>query len=408
MKVNLGLYMNAKRSYSGGGELNSYAVRNIEQLLAARSRYRLANLNVQVLLARDDTEHLRSIRHGFDTQKETHWDGAYEFDPLKIIGESLTGPVGKRVEGDDSFLLRQHALASFISRLRRLDGEANALVLWGHADGPRGFLFSLVSKTPGVFKRDILSPLEVERALEESGKNLPRLQLLCMDSCQGACLEFACVLPKFAEYFIASQTPVPGTGWNYGSWPGILNAADGKDWEKTAAEISNDFVSSSPENSSISVLRLDSIEAVRKLLGEVAIQFLNNPSACQKLINARASIPTPGENRGGLVDVVSLFDETANLLGSGQLSDLCIKLSDAMLAATVSSSATADAANNYRLSGCSIFFPIDGISYGEPWNEITKRIYFDSAEQLSSFRKTRWPELMRKLVPSAARDLPHA
>lgn len=410
MKVNLGLYMNARRSYTGSGQLNPYAVRNIEQLLRLRSQGGLVNLNVEVLLARDNLHHWRPTPDAMDTKQETHWTDAFAFDPLSIKGDFLKGPPtgGTPVQGKGANLLREATLTGFVSKVRGRDTEApNVLVLWGHADGPRGFLFSMVSKPQGVFERDILSPLEVELALKKSGEGLPPLKLLCMDSCQGACLEFACVLPDFAEYFVASQTPVPGTGWNYESWPGILDASKGKQWREIAAEIAYNFATSNPENSSISVIDLKKVGKVSSLLGQVTRAFLKDASACQKLMAVRKSIPTPGGNRSGLVDVSELFFQTANRLQRGPLFELCRKLDDAMRDATDTTLPAINYVRDFQLSGCSIFFPIPGESYGGPWHEITKKIYFDDKQQLSSFRKTKWPELMRKLVPSAARDLPH-
>jgi hypothetical protein len=409
MKINLGLYMNAKRGYTGSGALNAYAVRNIEQLLRLRDQAGkpLSNLNVEVRLARDRSEHRRPSDDGMDTIEEVHWRGAYEFDPLKIRGQLLTGPVGHPVTWGRAKLLTAEALESFIAKLRKRDRRAaNVLVLWGHADGPRGLLFSLISEVQGRWGRDILSPLEAEHALSRTGEGLDRLKLVCMDACQGACLEFASVLMPHADYFIASQTPVPGTGWNYESWPAVLNNATADGWETAATGIADDFAASNPRGTSISVLRLDRIANVLRLLRRVTLQFRKDPAARATLLAAREAVRTYDKNLRGLVDFVALFDEAAVRLAPAGLASECHDLAGAMRGAIAVSRVSTDMSADIPMNGCSIFFPTSESAFGEPWDEITRSIYFEDSAQLALFKKTGWHELLKLMVPSVARRPP--
>lgn len=405
MKINLGLYMNAKRGFTGSGALNPYAVLNIEQLLQLRDRADkpLSNLNIEVRLARDRSEHWRPTEDGMDAIEEIHWRGAREFDPLKIRGKMLQGPVGSPVSWGRGKLLTSEALESFIAKLRERDRRAkNVLVLWGHADGPRGFLFSLVSEVRGRWGRDILSPLEVENALAKTGEGLEPLKFVCMDACQGACLEFASVLLPHAEFFIASQAPVPGSGWNYGSWPAALNDAT-NDWEASAITIADNYAANNPRNTSISVIRLDRIVNVLEKLQKVTLQFRNDPVARVQLLDARQAVPTYDKDLRGLVDFVALFDEAASRVASVNLANDCLDLAAAMRDAIAASRVSAELQVQDPMNGCSIFFPTSKSAFGEPWDEITSSIYFEDSAQLSLFKKTGWHELLKLLVPSVAR-----
>lgn len=401
MKINLGLYMNAKRGYNGSGALNSYAVRNIEQLLKLRDRANnpLSSLNVEVTLARDRKEHRRPTADGMDTTTEMHWTGAYEFDPLKIAGSLVMGQVGDRVTGASAKLLTSPALESFITKLRNRDPDAeNVLVLWGHADGPRGFLFSLVSERDNTFPRDILAPKEVDEALAKSSAGLPRMKFICMDACQGACLEFASVIAPYADYFIASQTPVPGTGWSYDSWPRILNNSTAENWHVTAEEIANDFAINNPFNTSISVIRLKDVDAVLQKLKMITLQFLGDAGARTQLVAARRAVPTYDKNLMGLVDLAALFDGAALRLHGLPLGGACRQLADSMRSAIVCSRVSKDLNDRCPMSGCSIFFPTETSAYGKPWDEITQRTYFENPAQLAQFKSTQWHELLKLVV----------
>ncbi len=401
MNINLGIYMNAKRGYTGSGALNSYAVRNIEQLLRRlHGSAGLQNLKIDVLLARDAAEHRRPTPDHMDTTLESHWIGAYKIDLGKISTDLVTGPIGHRVMGDRAVLLRSRALELFVTDLRDRDKEApNVVVLWGHSDGPRGFLFSQFPYKDGSRGRDILSPAEVDAAFKKSGENLPRLKIVCADSCQTACIEFASVLASHAEYFIASQTPVPGTGWNYESWPAILNAATDTNWDETVSEIVGDYAASNPTRTTISGMRLDAIEEVLNKLKVVADKFIADTAARALLQQARKAVATHDQNLRGLVDFVALFDGVSGLLQPGRLADDCRELARMMEAAAFVNRVSGDLKAKYQMHGCSIFFPTAESAFGEPWDEITRKIYFENDKQLTRFKQTGWHKLLALIVP---------
>lgn len=401
MKINFGMYMNAKRGYTGSGKLSKYAVVNIEQLLRLRDAGGTNNLNIEVLLARDELQHVRPIEDGFDTEFETHWLGARSIDPNAVAGQVLTGQTGTAMFPPKSKLLTNEALEHFVTLLRARSAEAaNVLLFWGHCDGPRGLLFSLTNAydrthKPGAeYGRDILSPEEVSAALASSGSGLKKLELVCVDACQSACLEFASMFSEHAQYMVSSQTPVPGSGWNYESWPAILNSLANDDWSGAAKGIASDFGQSNQPKTTISAIDLSKIADVLVLLRAVTAEFLIDDEARASLVAARLSVATPDNNLSGLVDIVALFDATHKLLADGKLKNDCSTLVNATKAAVLSSHASKDL-NQFSLNGCSIFFPTAQSSYGPPWDDITKRIYFENNRQLALFKKTGWHNLLK-------------
>ena len=401
MKINLGLYMNAKRGYTGSGALNGFAVRNIEQLLRLLgSSATTSNLNVDVVLARDSAEHRRPTQDRMSTTSETHWMGAHKLTLSGNSGAVVSATLGHQVTGDRAQLLRPKALEHFITDLRERDLNApNVVVLWGHADGPRGFLFSQFPRVDGSRGRDILSPAEVDQALANSGQAPAPRKIVCADSCQAACLEFASVLVPHAEYFVASQTSVPGTGWNYESWPAILSAATGANWDGTVSAIVSDFAASNPMRTTISAMRLSAIDAVLNKLKSVTDKFLADPSARNLLLQARKEIKTHDQNLRGLVDFVMLFDGAARHLQPADLATECHDLARLMEAATIATHVSADLDAKYKMHGCSIFFPTAESAFGEPWDEITRKIYFEDDKQLARFKQTGWHKLLALIVP---------
>lgn len=219
-----------------------------------------------------------------------------------------------------------------------------------------------------------------------------------MDACQGACLEFASVLAPYADYFIASQTPVPGSGWSYDSWPGILNNSTAENWQVTAEEIANDFAINNPFNTSISVIRLKDIDTVLQQLKVIALRFLGDAEARTQLLAARLAVPTYDKNLMGLVDFAALFDGVAMRLRGVSLGGACRELANTMRSAIVCSRVSKDLDDRCPMSGCSIFFPTDTSAFGKPWDEITQRTYFENPAQLALFKSTRWHELLNLLV----------
>lgn len=406
-RINLGIYMNAKRGYEGSGALNMYAVRNIEQLLRLRSHTPLSNLNIDIRVSRDALAHRRMTHDGLDSSKENHWIGTREFSPSMIVGDVVSGAVGYRINDPYSRLLSSTALSDFIRHIQKRDASADtAVVLWGHADGPCGFLFSLTNAYEIIgreaskvdYHRDILSPMDVEIALKKNGCGSRKLQLICLDSCQSACLEFASVLAPYARYLISSQTYVPGSGWNYETWPLHLNNMLTDKWREAAINIAEDFAISQPVNTTISVIDLQEISSVLKALQVLTASFANEPALYSKLFAIRKKIETPDANHGGLVDLVTLFNAVAQEFQGCVIATQATYLVEATKRAVIKSVVSMDLPQKFNLSGCSIFFPTDKSKTMRYWDDIRRRVYFENDRQLQLFKKTGWHNLLKKML----------
>ena len=104
----------------------------------------------------------------------------------------------------------------------------------------------------------------------------------------------------------------------------------------------------------------------------------------------------------GRVDFVALFEAAALHLASSSLANECSHLAAAMRGTIAASHVSDDVNVQAPMTGCSIFFPTTESAFGDPWDEITRRIYFEDANQLAAFKKTGWHELLKLLVPSVA------
>ncbi|MEO8136659.1 MAG: clostripain-related cysteine peptidase [Betaproteobacteria bacterium] len=405
MAVKLGMYMNAKRAFEDTAPLDANAVTNIEQLVTLRDGDRLQGVDVLIRLSRDQLEHHRQTPDGLDSVSEKHWLGTREFALKEIPGAQLRGTVGRKLTGSVAKMLTAPSLSDFVTKLRTGDRAAKRiLLLWGHADAPMGVLFArpptvtgrAVAVTAAVggggrLQRDILSPSDVQRAFADSLPNGAMLDLVCFDACQGASLEFASLLAGHVRYLISSQTPVPGAGWNYASWPALLRGMTTRNRKETAIAVARDFAALGARESSISVIELSGVANVLKALKVVSSSLLASEKLRQELMAIRRKIPTHDADRGGSADLVTLFEKASTAFAKNrQFARQCAAVASAASAAIVESLLAPDLANRIPLRGWSIFMPTEASGFGPPFDAITDSVYFRNLDQLRAFKRTGW------------------
>ena len=437
MAVRLGLYMNARRVIEGTDDLNGNAVTNVEQLAGLRNAGRLGRVDVLIRMSRDLAEHRRQSDDGLDSEIQPMWKGVREFTLDEIQGARLTRNVGRVPRGATTQMLTAPALASFLRALRKGgDPATTTLVLWGHADGPSGVLFAhrpgiamppRVGRRPAApagsapapmprprrtvptpanrlpisvlsnhLARDILSPADAQRAFAGIDAQTGKLGLVCFDACQAACIEFAALLAPHAELLIASQTPVPGAGWNYGSWPALLSGMSKSKRRERALAIAADFAKSAGRNLSISVTDLSKVPAIIKALKPVSEALLASPSLRAEFRKVRARVPTPDDDAGGTVDLIGLFAAAGATLRTrdATFARRCDVVADSARRAIASAHRSADIAKRVPLAGLSIYCPTAKSGLGDLWDDITDTIYFENPDQLRAFKASRWHEFL--------------
>ncbi len=397
--------MNARRGLEGFGALDAEAVENIEDFVVLKRRGGAKGLDVLIRLSRDQLTHEREIRNGADTREEKLWLGVRDFRLSEIRGKYLTGAVGQTIKGQASELLTADGFADFIRKLDPGNGSGSTvLVLWGHADGPRGVLLSRVDKNFATRRldsrlgRDILSPADARKAMAAAMSDGSRIDIVCFDACQGACIEFASEFMHYARYLIASQTPVSGDGWNYDSWPALARGLDAANCGAVAAKIARDFDAPARDNASISVLDLSVVPSVLAALESVAAALLASKPLRTRFSSLRNKMATHDHNLSGNVDMVELFASAAQKLKTSHpdFARLSGKLAKAARAAITCSIVNKDLRKRAPLHGCSIFFPTSKSTYGPPWDLITKTVYFKSPGNLLEFKKTGWHLFIRQ------------
>jgi hypothetical protein len=426
MATRLGLYMNARRAIAGTGDLNGNAVTNVEQLVGLRDAGRLDRVDVLIRLSRDLPEHRRQSEDGLDSTVEPMWDGVREFTLDEIPGARLTPGIGRVPRGAGAKMLTAPGLASFLRALSKdADRATTTLVLWGHADGPSGVLFarppglalpanamqsapagrvarrtrkSAPDAAPGGnhLARDILSPADVQKAFAGFDARSGKLGLVCFDACQAACIEFAALLAPHAELLIASQTPVPGAGWNYGSWPALLSGMSKSKRKARAVAIAADFARSRGRNLSISVTDLSKVPAIIAALKPVSDALIASPSLRAALRKVRARVPTPDRDAGGTVDLIGLFTAAGSMLAKpdAAFAQRCDRVAAAARRAVASAHRSADIPKRVPLEGLSIYYPTPKSGLGDLWDDITDQIYFGNSNQLRAFKASRWHEFL--------------
>jgi len=420
--LRLGLYMNARRVIPGTGDLNGSAVSNIEQLLALRDRGGIGGLDVLIRLSRDQALHQRQSPDGLDSTSEPMWTGVREFPLAAIGGSRLTPDIGSPPPRAATTMLTAPALASFLRSLRKgADPATTTLVLWGHADGPSGMLFARrpdirppsrnASTRPSVrtalsrpraggvaaaasnrLSRDILSPADAQKAFAAATGSAGKLGLVCFDACQAACIEFAALLAPHADLLIASQTPVPGAGWNYGSWPSHLPGMTKSTRRARAVAIADDFARLRGRNLSVSVTDLSKVPAIIAALRPVSDALVASRPLRTALAKVRAQVRTQDDDVGGSVDLVGLFDAAAKKLGNvdADFARACARVAAAGRNAIASAQRSPDIPRRIPLTGLSIFYPTAKSGLGDTWDDITDRIYFGNPNQLRAFKLSNW------------------
>lgn len=95
--------------------------------------------------------------------------------------------------------------------------EKYALIMWDHGGG------SINGICEDALYSDSLSMQEVVKGLRESPFGKEKLDWIGFDACLMASVEIAKLISPYADYMIASEESVPGSGWDYSFLKGIEN-----------------------------------------------------------------------------------------------------------------------------------------------------------------------------------------
>lgn len=134
-----------------------------------------------------------------------------------------------------------------------------SLILWDHGGGTVNGVCA-----DSNFEYDTLSYAEIDQALGES--KVDRFEFVGMDACLMATYSFAEMMSKYAEYYIASEELIPGTGWDYKT---VLQSVGSK-------TIYDDILSSYQQKHSqkntytLSVIDLSQIDKVRSVVDDIS------------------------------------------------------------------------------------------------------------------------------------------
>lgn len=188
--------------YLGGdNDLENAAIDDLNELLAA-----MPQKGVEVVVLLDRLEH--------EQQGDGVWSDTRVFRLDPAGGGALTAIAlpGERDTGD------ARTLASFLcGAFAKYPAPHHAVVIWDHGGGWTGVVTD--RNAPGTKSgRDMLNLMDVRLALRTARLGVlgkARIDLLVFDACLMAHLENAVEVMESADWLVASQALVPGTGIPY-------------------------------------------------------------------------------------------------------------------------------------------------------------------------------------------------
>ena len=154
-------------------------------------------------------------------------------------------------------MAKSSVLTYFIkTAMEACPAERYDLLLWNHGGGPLG------GYGHDAISDHMMSIFDLAYALEDAGLENNKLEMVCFDVCLMGSVEVAAVMAPYAEYMIASEENVPGSGLDYAFMGQPSMYAD--DTEALAREICDLYKKSMSKNRdyTMSVLRLGQISAV--------------------------------------------------------------------------------------------------------------------------------------------------
>lgn len=158
------------------------------------------------------------------------------------------------------------------------------LIFWNHGGGSlRGF------GRDDLYNKDSLTLMELSQAFKSSQVSDKQFDLIGFDACLMSTIETANVLSAYGHYMLASQEAEKQSGWNYLIFENLVQ----KSIRQIASDIIDDYVKGET-NYSITLLNLDAIEPMLKILDKVLPDDLNK--LINKILDKRARMLSFGDN----------------------------------------------------------------------------------------------------------------
>ena len=229
-----------------------------------------------------------------------------------------------------------------------------ALILWDHGGGP---VYGVCNDEN--FDDDALTLAELRTALAE-GLGRSRLDLLVFDACLMNSIDTCALSADFADYTVASQELVSGTGLDYDAWLAPLAQSPSMDAAALGTLMAQTYVASnasgrSADSATMSVVRSNAMPAV--IEASEAFSAALAPlvdSRLSSVVRLRGQLTSFGEfvdsDASDLLDVTAMCDAFAALVP-----DESAALKQAAADAVVCNAATRDIAD--QASGLSFFLP---------------------------------------------------
>lgn len=237
-----------------------------------------------------------------------------------------------------------------------------ALICWDHGNGPvHGF------GNDENFSYDSLTLGELKRSLEKSpfGQD-HKMDWMGYDACMMGTLEAAQAIEEYAEYFIASQETIPGTGWDYHCL-NILNETESM--EDIAREVIDSYRESEEQfgeqkhpDMTLACIDLAGIPALEEQLEALSVQLTAGLEGGNYAVFAQKRALTKCFGLGAVkdkrnsLDLVDLADMTKKLEGeySEEVKTLIQALEEAVIYRT---------SNISDSCGLSVYYPYDNKNY---------------------------------------------
>ena len=204
-----------------------------------------------------------------------------------------------------------------------------ALVLWGHGNAAKGIFHD------ELINGDMMYLYELKQALTEGGVHL---DTLILDACLMSNLETAWNVKDHADYMVASEEVVPGTGTAFREWLNALvshPSLDGKWLAKCVCDLTNIKYASIEDEKSKSLLTwsVTDLSQIDHLISACGDYFRNvNDSLKEQsqlfilLIRLMTAGETYGEDRQRMIDLGStLFYEDISYFVDPEILDPIIE-----------------------------------------------------------------------------------
>ena len=258
------------------------------------------------------------------------------FHPVE--GEAEQGSFELVGETDLASMADPETLTDFIRwSAENYPAKKYCLVMWNHGGGSKNGIF-----IDELFDRDSMYLYELENALKDGGVHF---ETVLFDACLMANLETAWLVSDYANWMVASEELVSGSGTAMGDWLQQLYytpQADGKllgrwmcdmTWRKYAehkSQVSQDTMTFSE----IDLSKIDALAmAYNNFLGRVNDFYVNDPEsmrAFQWVVDSAFEFGLGGDDMIDIADIFSI-PGVAGTLGREMYSDVMQAIDEAVV-----------------------------------------------------------------------------